>query len=51
MALVQDGKPVQFASKALVGGEVDMAPIEGEMLAVFYGIPQILVWAQIYCGE
>ena len=30
MPLVQDGK--------LVGDEVDMAPIEGEMLAVFYGI-------------
>ena len=36
--LVQEGKPIQFASKALVGGEVDLAPIEGEMLAVQYGV-------------
>ena len=36
--LVQDGKPIQFASKALVGGEADLAPIEGEMLAILYGI-------------
>ena len=32
VALVQEGKPVQFASKALVGAEKDYAPIEGEML-------------------
>ncbi len=38
VVLVQQGRPVQFASKALVGGEVDLAPIEGEMLAVLYGI-------------
>ena len=38
VALVQDGKPVQFASKALVDGEENFAPIEGEMLGVVYGI-------------
>ena len=38
VALVQDGKPVQFASKALVNGEEDYAPIEGEMLGVVFGI-------------
>ena len=38
VALVQEGRPVQFASKALVGAEEDYAPIEGEMLGVVYGI-------------
>ena len=38
VALVQEGRPVQFASKALVKGEEDYAPIEGEMLGVVYGI-------------
>lgn len=38
VALVQDGRPVQFASKALVGAEENYAPIEGEMLGVVYGI-------------
>jgi hypothetical protein len=38
VALVQEGKPIQFASKALVGAEEDYAPIEGEMLGVVYGI-------------
>ena len=37
-ALVQDGRPIRFASKALVGAEKNYAPIEGEMLAVNYGI-------------
>ena len=34
VALVQDGKPVQFASKSLINAEEDYAPIEGEMLGV-----------------
>ena len=38
VALVQEGRPVQFASKALIKGEEDYAPIEGEMLGVVYGI-------------
>ena len=38
VALVQEGRPIQFASKALVGGEKDYAPIEGEMLGVLYGV-------------
>ena len=38
VALVQEGKPVQFASKALVEGEEQYAPIEGEMLGVVFGI-------------
>ena len=38
VALVQDGRPVQFASKALVNAERDYAPIEGEMLGVVYGV-------------
>ncbi len=38
VALVQNGRPVQFASKALVEAERDYAPIEGEMLGVVYGI-------------
>ena len=36
--LVQEGRPIQYASKALVGPEKNYAPIEGEMLAVVYGI-------------
>ena len=38
VALVQDGSPIQFASKAVSGPEQDYAPIEGEMLAVLYGV-------------
>ena len=38
VALVQEGKPVQFASKALIEAEENFAPIEGEMLGVVYGI-------------
>ena len=38
VALVQDGRPVQFASKSLVNCEKEYAPIEGEMLGVVYGI-------------
>ena len=38
VALVQEGRPVQFASKALIDDENDFAPIEGEMLGVVYGI-------------
>ena len=38
VALVQEGRPVQFASKSLVNAERDYAPIEGEMLGVVYGI-------------
>ena len=38
VALVQEGRPVQFASKYLVNAERDYAPIEGEMLGVVYGI-------------
>ncbi len=34
--LLQDGRPVHYGSKALVGSEVDFAPIEGEMLAIVY---------------
>ena len=34
--LLQDGKPVHYGSKALVGNERDFAPIEGEMLAIVY---------------
>ena len=37
-ALVQEGRPVQFDSTALAGGETDLAPIEGEILGVIYGI-------------
>ena len=36
--LVQEGRPIRYASKALVGPEKDYAPIEGEMLAVVFGI-------------
>ena len=38
VALVQESRPIQFASKALIDGEKDLAPIEGEMLGVVYGI-------------
>ena len=38
VALVQEGRPIQFASKALIDDENDFAPIEGEMLGVVYGI-------------
>ena len=34
--LLQDGRPVHYGSKALVGTERDFAPIEGEMLAIVY---------------
>ena len=37
-ALVQEGRPIQFASKAVSGAEKNYAPIEGEMLAVLYGV-------------
>ena len=36
--LVQEGRPVRYASKAVTVPEANFAPIEGEMLAVFYGI-------------
>ena len=35
---MQECRPIHFASKALVGAEKNYAPIEGEMLAVNYGI-------------
>ena len=38
VALVQEGRPIQFASKALIDDENDFAPIEGEMLGVVHGI-------------
>ena len=38
MVLLQDGQPVHYGSKALVEGERDYAPIEGEMLAIVYAI-------------
>ena len=38
VALVQEGRPVQFASKSLTGLEKNYSPIEGEMLGVVYGI-------------
>ena len=34
--LLQDGRPVHYGSKALVGTERDFAPIEGEILAILY---------------
>ena len=34
--LLQEGRPVHYGSKALVGNEKDFAPIEGEMLAILY---------------
>ena len=34
--LLQEGRPVHYGSKALVGTERDFAPIEGEMLAIVY---------------
>ena len=34
--LLQDGRPVHYGSKALVGNEQDFATIEGEMLAIVY---------------
>ena len=34
--LLQEGRPVHYGSKALVGSERDYAPIEGEMLAIVY---------------
>ena len=36
-ALIQDGRPIQYGSKSLVGAEASYAPIEGEMLAILYG--------------
>ena len=38
VALVQEGRPVRFASKSLSDNESEYAPIEGEMLGVVYGI-------------
>lgn len=34
--LLQEGRPVHYASKALVGAEPNYATIEGEMLAIVY---------------
>ena len=34
--LLQEGRPVHYGSKALVGNEQGFAPIEGEMLAIVY---------------
>ena len=38
VALVQEGKPIHVASKSLSDGEVDYAPMKGEMLGIVYGI-------------
>ena len=38
VALVQDGKPIHFGSKTLSPAEANYAPIEGEMLAIVYGV-------------
>ena len=38
VALVQEGKPIHFGSKTLSPAESNYAPIEGEMLAIVYGI-------------
>ena len=38
VALVQDGKPVAFASKALTPTEQQYANIEWELLAIVFGV-------------
>ena len=38
VALVQEGKPIRFASKSISNDESEYAPIEGEMLGIVYGI-------------
>ena len=39
--LLQDGRPVHYGSKALVGNEREFAPIEGEMLAIVYATTKL----------
>ena len=47
-ALIQDGKPVAFASKVLMATEQQYANIEQELLAIVFGVE----WFQIYvCGH
>ena len=36
--LVQEGRPVRYASKSVSVAEANYAPIEGEMLAVLFGV-------------
>ena len=43
-ALIQDGKPVAFASKSLTDVETRYANIEREMLAVVYGCERFLTY-------
>ena len=48
--LLQDGKPVAYASKALTPGEMRYGNIEREMLVVVFGvyeIPLLLIWHKV----
>ena len=47
VALVQEGKPIHFGSKTLSPAESNYAPIEGEMLAIVYGIKKFSDY--VYC--
>ena len=49
VALVQDGKPVQFASKALVNGEEDYAPRNAWGCVRHQEISSLPLWTQV-CG-
>ena len=46
--LLQDGKPIEYASRALTSSEVNWAQIEKEMLAVVFGLER---FDQYTCGR
>ena len=50
-ALVQDGKPVAFASKALTPTEQRYANIEQELLAIVFGVERFhtCLWTHFHC--
>ena len=51
-ALVQDGKPVAFASKALTPTEQRYANIKQELLAIVFGVerfPHLCLWTHLHC--